>query len=240
MKGSTPISADDRLRIDRFIELFLASPFRRPVAAVLGDEEHERWYRSFPGHDPWLSFWVAPREMLSGPPDAAGNAPWHPIPSPIDEEMVEGFERLLQAPLPPLFKAYLTRKSLLGMDLYEGTLPSIDPRRPFEWVEWSFLVARHTLRDESRRIVPFTDAPAETGILCFDTSQTGPGGDSPVLFVRVDQNDAGSPIISRIAHVFDSFAAYLHFLQDWLSEIAERITQVSWPLDHDLHFQGHC
>src|SRR5262249_12588700 len=126
---STPISGEDRQTMGRFIEALLGSEWCRPVQAVLSEGE-AYFARTQPGQE----FWVAPREMLCGPPDAEGNAPWQPIDSPIDEAMVAGFERFLVAPLPSLFKAYLTQKCLIGMDLYEGTLPDIDPRRPLGWL----------------------------------------------------------------------------------------------------------
>src|SRR5689334_68682 len=102
---SVPISPSDRDTIGKFIDEFLKSPYYGPVLAVLNEEEAEA-ARLVPGF-PWGSRWLAPSMMLSGPPDAEGKAPWHPVDSPIDEEMIAGFERFLNVPLPPLFKAYL-------------------------------------------------------------------------------------------------------------------------------------
>src|SRR4051812_40780384 len=99
---SNPITESDRVRIARFIQLFLNSPFHRPVQAVL-IEAMAYWAQTQPGQAD--AFWVAPRSMLRGEPDADGMAPWEPIDSPIDEAMAEAFERFLTAPLPPLFKA---------------------------------------------------------------------------------------------------------------------------------------
>jgi hypothetical protein len=129
----TPISAEHRSRIEQFIARFQESFYFRPVQAVLSEPEIY-WAQHVPGGAG--SFWVAPSEMLCGGADADGLAPWRPIDSPIDEAMVDGFERLLGASLPPLFKAYLTQKCLLAMDLYERTLPDIDPRHPLGWLEW--------------------------------------------------------------------------------------------------------
>lgn len=156
---------------------------------------------------PGQQFWVAPPEMISGPPDDDGFACWMPVDSPLDEGMVSGFERYLQAGLPPLFKAYLTSKSLLGMDLFEGTLPDVDPRCPFEWLEWSASNSRWTLQGLPSSLVPFTRGPAGHGLLCFETAFPDPRGDCPIIYVLAD----------RVSEkVFDSFAAYLDFLEDWL------------------------
>lgn len=121
---SKPITPEDRLSIERFTGRFLGSPYFRAVPAVLSEPEAYLARRT-PGQA--YDFWVAPPEMLCGPADADGLAPWQPVDSPIDEAMADGFERFLTASLPPLFKAYLTHKCLLGMDLYEGTLPDVGP-----------------------------------------------------------------------------------------------------------------
>jgi len=127
---SRQISLEERRKIEEFIELLLKSRWFRPAKAVLSEAE-----AYFAQRVPGQVFWVAPREMLYGAPDAEGAAPWRPIESPIDEAMVAGFERFLGVALPPLFKAYLTQKCLLCMELYEGTLPDIDPREPLGWLQ---------------------------------------------------------------------------------------------------------
>lgn len=230
---SIPISREDQQRIEQFINVFRDSVWCGPAHAVLSDTE-----AYFAQRCPGQLFWVAPREMICGPPDADGNAPWHPIDSPIDDAMVEGFERHLQAPLPPLFKAYLTQKCLIGMDLYEGVLPSIDPRQPLEWLEWSVLRRRGRDLSEAPWLIPFSHGPAELGILCFDTRRPDGAGDYPVIMVRDLDDDGGSREdregeIGR--QVFDSFGAYLAFLQDWLvyKSSGSALMFLEWLRQHD-------
>jgi hypothetical protein len=153
------------------------------------------------------------------PPDAEGDAPWQPTDSPIDEAMVGGFERFLGVALPPLFKAYLTYKCLLYMDLYEGTLPDIDPRHPLAWLEWCALRRKQPSFASAPWLIPFTEGPHRCDLLCFDTRRPDEQGDFPITFVK-DSDDAesdhlvGQEIGDR--EVFKSFASYLDFLEDWL------------------------
>ncbi len=213
---ATPITAEHRLKIEQFISLFLESVFFRPVQAVLSESECF-FAQRIPGQA--LRFWVAPSEMLCGRPDADGEAPWQPIDSPIDEAMVAGFERFVGATLPPLFKAYLTYKCLLYMDLYEGTLPNIDPRHPLGWLEWCAFRRKQPPFASAPWLIPFTEGPAECGILCFDTRRRNEHGDCPIIFVN-DSRDTETDYASgkEIANcqVFKSFASYLEFLEDWL------------------------
>jgi hypothetical protein len=209
----TPITPEDRLTIERFTARFLESPYFQPAQAVLSEPE-AYFAQRMPGQA--LDFWVAPREMLCGPPGADGLAPWRPVDSPVDEVMADGFERFLAAPLPPLFKAYLTYKCLIGMDLYEGTLPDIDPRRPLGWLEWCATRRRRPPFDSSRCLIPFTDGPAGAHTLAFDTSRRDGRGDCPVIFVK-DPDDARDCPAGAGGEVFGSFASYLDLLQDWLS-----------------------
>src|SRR5262245_34243121 len=121
-------------KLTNLLDLFLTSRFYRPLPAVLSESEAEL-ARKMPGH----RFELVPPEMLAGPPDTAGLAPWVPIESPLSESLVAGIERFLRVRLPPLFKRYLSFKCLLSMDLYEATLPDVDPQRPFAWLEWCAL-----------------------------------------------------------------------------------------------------
>ncbi len=215
MQG-TPISADHRRRIEQFISLFQESVFFRPVQAVLSESECF-FAQRVPGQA--LRFWVAPGEMLCGRPAAEGDASWQPIDSPIDEAMVDGFERFLGAKLPPLFKAYLTYKCLLYMDLYEGTLPDIDPRHPLGWLEWCAVRRKQPPFKSAPWLIPFTEGPAICGMLCFDTRRPDEHGDYPIIFVKdshaVESDHApGQEIVDR--QVFKSFASYLEFLEDCL------------------------
>jgi hypothetical protein len=197
---STPISVEDRRKIEQFIEVFVRGGCHAP--AVLTEPEAYLAQR-IPGQ----VFWVAPRAMLCGPPDAEGNAAWQPIDSPIDEAMVAGFERFLLTPLPPLFKAYLTQKCLIGMDLYEGWLPDIDPREPFKWLEWCALQQKLPFYEITPWLLPFTYAAAQVGTLCFDTRQPDDQGDYPIVLVGEGSG----------RQVFDSFASYIDHLQNWLA-----------------------
>jgi hypothetical protein len=212
----TPITAEHRLRIERFISLFQESVFFRPVQAVLSEAECFFAQRA-PGQA--LRFWVAPGEMLCGPPDTEGLASWQPIDSPIDEAMVDGFERFLGATLPPLFKAYLTYKCLLYMDLHEGTLPDIDPRHPLAWLEWCAPRRKQPPFASAPWLIPFTEGPDRCDLLCFDTRRPDEQGDCPIVFIK-DCDDpegdhtVGHEVVGR--QVFNSFAAYLEFLEDWL------------------------
>ena len=210
---SSPVSKDDRSRIERFIEAYLKSRWFGRVQAVLSEPE-AYFSRKIPGQE----FWVAPREMIAGPTDADGLATWKPIDSPIDEQMVSGFERCLEAPLPPLFKAYLTQKCLLWMDLYEGTLPDIDPRKPFAWLEWSVRSSREWADGIEPAFVPFTDGPDRASLLCFDTSRPDSRSDYPIIQIKparegrqIDTAEDADGL------VFQSFAAYLDFLEDWFT-----------------------
>jgi hypothetical protein len=206
--GSVSISAGDRKRIEEFIQIFLSSPYHRPVQFVLNETE-----AYFAQRLPSTTVWLPHREMLAGTINTEGVAPWRPIPSPLDEETVIGFERFLRAPLPPLFKAYLTSQCLLCMDLDEGQLPVIDPRNPFSWLEWSFLASK-TLPTEARIwLTPFTPSIADLGMLCFDTRVPDQAGDFPIRMVL--QNGASE-------QVFGSFKLYLDFLQDWLAYKSSR------------------
>jgi hypothetical protein len=208
---TNPITPEDRLRIERFIALFLKSPFFRPVQAVMS-EAGAYFAQRTPGQA--FDFWVAPREMLCCAHDADGLAPWQPVDSPIDEAMVNGFERFLQAPLPPLFKAYLTHKCLLRMDLYEGTLPGIDPRSPLQWLEWCALRRREPPLDSSLWLIPFTDGPiGPHQTLAFDTRRSDGEGDCAIVFIT-SHGDAIQTGAGQV--VFDSFAFYLDHLEDWL------------------------
>jgi hypothetical protein len=211
-----PSCAEHRLRIEQFISLFRESVYFRPVQAVLSETECF-FAQRVPGQA--LRFWVAPSEMLCGPPDAEGDAPWQPIDSPIDEATVGAFERFLGATLPPLFKAYLTYKCLLYIDLYEGTLPDIDPRHPLGWLEWCAVRRKQLSFASAPWLIPFTEGPAGCGLLCFDTRRPDEHGDCPIIFVK-DTHDAESDHVvgqgTLDRQVFNSFASYLEFLEDWL------------------------
>ena len=210
------IRAEHRLKIERFILLFQESVFFRPVQAVLSEPECF-FAQRIPGQA--LRFWVAPSDMLSGRPDAEGLAPWQPIDSPIDEAMVGGFERFLGATLPPLFKAYLTYKCLLYMDLYEGTLPDIDPRHPLGWLEWCAIRRKQPPFASSPWLIPFTEGPAGCGLLCFDTRWPDEHGDCPIIFVKGFHDTESAHVVGQGTldrQVFKSFASYLEFLEDWL------------------------
>jgi hypothetical protein len=211
---STSISEEDRQTIERFIEALLGSGWCRPVPAVLSEPE-AYFARTLPAQD----FRIAPHAMLCGPPDAEGHAPWRPVDSPIDEAMVTGFERFLMTPLPPLFKAYLTQKCLLGMDLCEGTLPDIDPRRPLEWLEWCAVRRKEKTYVLAPGLIPFTYGPARLSTLCFDARRPDPREDQPVIMVK-DDGGIGvggcNPDAGLGRQVFDSFSSYLIFLQNWL------------------------
>ncbi|MGC8639082.1 MAG: SMI1/KNR4 family protein [Isosphaeraceae bacterium] len=187
---------------------------------------------------------MAPPEMV-GHPDEEGMAPWHPVSSPIDDELISGFEQFLGATLPPLFKEYLSYRSLLYVDLYEGTLPDIDPRRPLSWLEWCVRESRLLFGRVRDRLVPFTLGPAGDGVLCFDTHMPGDRGDYPVVIVP--HAGAGS-LKERTPNewcnqpVFRSFESYLEFLRDWLTYTHEgpAVDFASWLALHERPAPPAC
>lgn len=217
--------------IIEFVDLFLSSPFCRPIPAFL-DEDTANAARTFPGLDCWL----APPEMIAGPPDEHGYVPWRPVNSPIDNELTCAIERFLQTTLPPAFKNYLQYKCLIGVDLYEGTLPDIDPRKPLLWLEWSLLESKRHFGG-LYHLVPFTSGPANASVLCFDTRQPDPQGDYPINIVPrssgpvLDEANR-SELVGR--RVFASFASYLAFLRNWLlyKQVKSSVSFLDWL---DMH-----
>jgi hypothetical protein len=51
--------------------------------------------------------------MVDGPRTASGWVPWKPVVSPVTEADIQAVEKVIGAPLPPLFRAWLTYKCLL-------------------------------------------------------------------------------------------------------------------------------
>ncbi|MHC5536767.1 SMI1/KNR4 family protein [Singulisphaera rosea] len=207
-----------KLNIPTFLDLFLRSSFYKPATVILSVEE-----LNFAGRMLGFQFEGPPQQMIAGPPDANGEAPWIPVDSPITERMVAGFEKFVGASLPPVFKEYLRFKSLLGMDLYEGILPDIDPRYPLEWLEWCVLRQERPPYRTKPWLIPLTYGPAGLSELCLDTSRPDRSGDYPLIIIHHNEFDQATPDSEhwtvediRQRQVFDSFEAYFQFLCHWL------------------------
>jgi hypothetical protein len=155
-----------------------------------------------------------PHEMLCGPPDANGFAEWRPVDSPVDEEMVAGFERFLGTQLPPLFKSYLMYKCLLINDLNFVILPELDPRHPLGWLEWSVKASRCIEIRARPWYVPFTCSPAQIGFLCFDTRRPDEVGDYPIMEV-FNSGTINSPALI-FTEVYCGFRSYINFAYNYL------------------------
>jgi hypothetical protein len=212
MIQSTPAPGPNEYAIiDRFVELFIASPFFGPVRSVL-DSSLAHVAQACSGLEIWNDLWVAPRSMLTGPPDAEGLAPWCPIASPLSLPLVAAMERFLQCKLPLLFVAYLTRKALLSVELYVGTLPRIDPRRPLEWLEWSYQESLTPLLQQHPDLVPFSMGTWSVGPLYFDIGSPARVCDYPIVMLQYSSLEARYQKRS----VFPDFQTYLEFLNNWL------------------------
>jgi hypothetical protein len=201
-------------KLQRFLDLFLKSPFYRPVQVVLNEPE-----AYFAQRMPCPDLGLPPREMIRGPVDTDGNARWNPIDSPITEPMIAGIERFLGITLPPLFKEYLGFQCILCMDLYEGALPATDPRRPLEWLEWCALRREHPAYRDHPFLLPLTYGPDRQFDLCFDSRRPDSTGDYPVI--KLDHFHWDVPKCIALEdipglQVFDSFDQYFDFLIDWL------------------------
>jgi hypothetical protein len=210
-------------KLAHFIDLFLRSPFYRRVRAVLSEPEAQL-AQKVTGFDAGL----APPQMLSGPPDADGLAPWVPINSPIDAGTVAGFERFLGVRLPPLFREYLCYKSLINMDLHEGTLPDIDPRKPLSWLEWCATHSGRSPYRENPWLVPLTYGPARISDLCLDTRRPNWAHDYPILIIH---HNARSMVANPVDNYnqrqcFDSFEDYFEFLINWLTYKCENVPEL--------------
>jgi hypothetical protein len=138
----------------RLVELFLQSPFYKKVPVS-------------PGKLISSSVRNPPHEMICGPPDANGFVQWQPVDSPIDKQIVAGFERFLGIRLHQKFKYYLMLKCLFNMDLHFSVLPEIHPRHPLGWLEWSVMESRRPEVQTRPWYIPFTQARAGMGVLCL-------------------------------------------------------------------------
>jgi hypothetical protein len=200
-------------KLERFFDLYLRSPFYHPVRVLLSQSEADS-ARVFPGFD-HPDF---PVELLTGPPDEEGFAPWGPAASPITERMTTGFENYLGVALPPLFKEYLKFKCVPFGDFYAGALPDIDPRRPLAWLEWCAIRREQPFFLKNPRYTPLTHGPARIDQLCFDHSRPTVNGDYAIVMVRDfgcrDEKENVDDV--RPVQVFESFEAYFDFLTWWL------------------------
>jgi hypothetical protein len=215
--------------IEEFVGLFLDSPYRRKVTFGLNEE----WAAASREY-PLLEYPLAPADMLAGKIDVEGMAPWHPVPSPIDDDMVDGFERFLGKPLPGIFRAYLTYQALLDVNLYLGSLPDIDPRYPLSWLEWCVLRRRKPLYEARSWLIPFTQGPVHAGALCFDTRRPDGRGDYPIIRVpcRYEEDLPSNDLLEVDYKVFASCEAYFDFLREWL------LYQVSGTRWEDVPFSA--
>jgi hypothetical protein len=209
-------------KLVHFQSLFLRSPFYQPVKAVLSGPDVEL-ARRLPGFEANL----APVQMLSSTPDSDGLAPWEPIDSPINERLTAGFERFLGVSLPPLFKEYLCFKCMIGMDVYDGSLPDIDPRRPLQWLEWCVVRSGGHPYQSNPWLVPLTEGPAGISDICLDTRRPNSVGDYPILTIHHSVFSEKSIVLNNVQHleVFDSFEKYFDFLIDWLTYKIDQRTE---------------
>lgn len=224
--------------LNKFLDSFLKSRYFRRVPILL-DQVVADAAQQFIGVD----LWRAPPEMVILPPDKDGKATWIPVDSPVNEERVKGFERYLEKPLPPLFREYLKFKCLLYVDLYIGSLPDIDPRHPFQWIEWSDQVRSHQYYKDNRNLIPFSYGPSHNSVLCFDTNRKI-ANDYTIVIIFTDAISSSDPIIYESADVFNTFEDYINFLVDWLAycnetENTERQDFDKWLIDHGRNPPGN-
>jgi hypothetical protein len=222
--------------IEEFVGLFLDSTYRSKATFGL-DAESAAAVREFPLLQ---SYSFAPAEMLAGKIDEQGWAPWRPLPSPIDDELIDGFERFLGIRIPQIFRAYLTHMSLLGVNLYCGALPDIDPRYPLQWLEWCVIRRRMPLFKAKPWLIPFAEGPVAVSALCLDTRRPDGRGDYPVVRVPSRYEEVASPYEDFEADytVFPSCAAYFEFLREWLVYQARGVPWKELPFPEWLEQRG--
>ena len=207
--------------VKEFADLFFESRYYHRVPALPIKEDLEA-AAVMPG----FTYWVAPSTMLRDR-DEDGFASWDPIPSPIDKNLIQCFERFLGAQLPPLFKCFLCSSCMLCDDLTVGFLPQIDPRHPLSWLEWCVRIWSSEPFMPRGRYVPFAYGPASASCLWFDVENPTPDGDYPIIQTMergVEPDSYRKPENYRVEKVFDSFAEYFEYLKLWIKFIVD-----GWP-----------
>jgi hypothetical protein len=137
------------------------------------------------------------------------------LPAEVTEADIANLERQLPAPLPPLFVAYLTCGAFSGVEWAEYALP------PIPVGEGLATVCQYMLDDSARSLwqcgyMQFTSGPCGDPV-CFDTQQSGPRGDYPVVVFNHDLipheawRERGSlrPHAQQVAGSFGEFLAFL-------------------------------
>jgi hypothetical protein len=149
---------------------------------------------------------AVPPDMVDGPPDEEGWVPWKPVSSPVTDADILAVERVIGAPLPPLFRAWLMYKCLIMTDLGGVRLPETPANRPLHPFRQYVGIMDSQPYFRPRRVVPFASDGNDVGPLCFDLSRPLPDGDYPV--VLFDHELLGRPEYNGVPFA-DSFAALL-------------------------------
>src|SRR5579883_1766713 len=105
-----------------------------------------------------------PPGMVAGPADAEGWVPWRMLPSTVAEADVERLEEVLPGPFPPLFRAYLTTRFVLGMDWFD--LPNLPSDRPLAELEEG--MNRWQAMWDAGYVCFADNAEGDSGPMCFD------------------------------------------------------------------------
>jgi hypothetical protein len=156
-----------------------------------------------------------PEKMRDGPLEQDGWGRWHPIDSRITDNDIAALEKSIGAPLPPLFREYLTYKCLLMTSFGVLSLPETRCDRPLDDIEGWFAIMETQPYWKANDYVPFGQDGDDYGVLAFDVRRRNSEGDYPIMYVAPEFMDKPG---YRGKQKWESFAQLLDFVQaDMLS-----------------------
>ncbi|GED15297.1 SMI1/KNR4 family protein [Aneurinibacillus migulanus] len=124
-----------------------------------------------------------PLSMVNGEVDEEGYVEWKMLPSTVTGEEVTEIEKSLPAPFPPLFRAYLTTRFVLDMQVvnppYFFMFPELPADNPFRDITFTLQAWNLLL---TTGYIPFAEYQDGWGPVCFDTKQQTADGDYAIVW----------------------------------------------------------
>jgi hypothetical protein len=156
----------------------------------------------------------APPAMWDDDVGPDGWVSWRMLPSTVTEDEIRALERTAEAEFPPLYRAFLTARFVMDLDVPGVRLPALPSDAPLARVSahieaWSPL--------HRAGYIAFADDDNDTGPLCFDVRASRSGGDCPIVLFDHEQLVAlGQPQLAERAlvapHALPYFDSFRHLL----------------------------